>query len=149
MAQTTGQMSGANAKIEFSVDGSSYSDISGSANQLRTTGGDRQSGETYTVAGDNALVTTGKRTPVNIAVAGVYTEVSGELFELLRTTWEAGSAAYVRWSPKGSHTGDHVFTSGPGRLTNFVYPDIDESNGNPIVAGFTYRGPAPVESTAT
>jgi hypothetical protein len=148
VAQTTGADSGRNGKVEISTDGTAWTDISGVANNLTVSGGARQVGETYTFAGDAAIVTTGKSTPVDITVQMVYTEITGEGFEVARAIWEGTNVLYLRWSPRGGQTGEFVFTAGPGRMSAFSWPNVDGTTGNPTLAGFTYRGPTPVKSIA-
>lgn len=148
MAQTLGADSARNAKVEISADGTVWVDIGGTVTSLAVTGGARQTGETYTVVGDRAIVTSGKSTPVDIAFVIVYTETAGEGFQTARAIWEGTTVLYVRYSPLGGQTGESVYTAGPGRMSAFSYPGIDVTSGNPIVSGFTYRGPTPVHSVA-
>lgn len=148
MAQITGADSARNAKIEFSTDGTTYSNLSGAASTLSITGGARATAETFTFEGDNAITTTGKAGAVDIALTFVYTEGASDAFELVRAADEAGSAAYIRWSPKGGQTGEFVFTAGPGRISNFVWPTGDAANASALMGGFTYHGPRPLKSIA-
>lgn len=148
MAQTTTADSARNAKTEISNDGTTWVDIGGTVTSVTTTGGARQTGETYTVVGDTPIVTSGKSTPVDVAFVIVYTETAGEGFETARAIWEGNTVLYVRTSPLGGQTGEKVYTYSNGRMTAFSYPNIDVTNGNPIVSGFTYHGPRPTVSTA-
>lgn len=148
MAQTVLADSARNGKTEISANGSSWTDISGQAGTLTTSGGARQTGETYTFDGDNAIVTVGKSTPVTITGEFVYTESATEAFEVARAIWEGTNVLYVRFSPLGGQTGEKVFTAGPGRMSAFNYPNLVAGGGAAIMGGFTYTGPKPVVSTA-
>ena len=95
MAQTVVGMSGVNALLQVSADGSTWTDISGSANQVSATEQTRMSGEAYTFEGDYAVVTAGKREPVELAVRVLYTEEAAESFETVRADGEAtGGTAF-------------------------------------------------------
>jgi hypothetical protein len=123
MAQTATADSARNAKVEISADGTVWVDIR-RHNHLAVTGGARQTGETYTVVGDAAIVTSGKSTPVDIAFVIVYTETAGEGFQTARAIWEGTTVLYVRYSPLGGQTGESVYTAGPGRMSAFSYPGL-------------------------
>lgn len=148
MAQITGADSARNAKIEISLNGSSWTDISGAANTLNVTGGARQTGETYTFDGDNPIVTVGKSTPVDIACTFVYTEGGSDAFVTLLTPWENGSDVYIRWWPRGGQTGEFGYTSGPGKLSAFSYPNVDAGSATPTMGGFTLHSVKPTKSVA-
>lgn len=136
MAQTTDAISMANAKVEVSTDGSTYTDISGFAAQVEVSGGDRQAGDSYTYDGDTAIITIGKREPIDITVNVVYTEGSSDPFEAVRAQYEAGSDLYVRWSPKGGSTGDKQYTAN-GPVTSFAYPAGEAGSGDAVLCQFT------------
>ena len=148
MSQVTGADSARNAKIEISLNGSSWTDISGAANTLNVTGGGRMTAETYTFDGDNAIVTVGKSQPADIACTFVYTEGGSDAFETLRPAWENGSDVWVRWWPRGGQTGEFGFTSGPGKLSSFTYPSIDAGTAAASMGGFTLHSTKPVKSVA-
>lgn len=146
MAQVTGQFSAASGKVEISDDGTTWTNISGALNTLEVTGGGRMIGETYTLDGDNALVTVGKSEPQEVNCAFVYTEGASEAFEVLRPLEAAGEPVWLRWSPGGGTTGDFMFTMSNARLSNIVYPGFDAGSGDPIMSGFTARGPRAAKS---
>lgn len=148
MPQITGAVSSSSYKVEISTNGSTWTDISGAANTVSTSGWEKMTGETYTFDGDNAIVTVGKSQPGEIAVALVYTEGASDAFEVVRAVFEAGSSLYVRYAPKGGQTGEFVFTTGAGVVSSFTYPAGDAASGDPIMTGFTWRGPRPTKSVA-
>ena len=148
MAQTTGHMSSEAGRVWVSADGSAWTDISGTATTVGLTGGGKTTAETYTLDGDNPLVTSGKSTPVDYTVTGVYTEVANELFEFVRPYFEGGTVMWIRYSPRGGQTGEKMFTIPvAGRVTALTYPSLAADSGAPIMSGFTLRGQRPTVST--
>jgi len=143
MAQTVVGMSGVNALLQVSADGSTWTDISGSANQVSATEQTRMSGEAYTFEGDYAVVTAGKREPVELAVRVLYTEEAAESFETVRAYFEAtgGTPLYFRYSPKGLATG-RLYACEAAVVTRFTYPPIDAADANPVACEIGIRMPA-------
>ena len=141
MAQTTGGLSMAIAKLEFSSNNSDWTDISGTSGNVQGTDQSRQSGEGYTFDGDTAIVTAGKREPMELQFDVVYTEGTAEAWELIRPYFEAGSAVYFRWSPKGGDSTEFQYTGDAGYITSFPYPAGDAASGDPIMGTWTYKTP--------
>lgn len=156
MAQTTDQVSMADGDVEYSTNGTAWTSISGSITSVEDTTQTRMSGETYTLDGDTALITYGKREPMELTFKAVYTEQSGEAFEVVRALFEAGTAVYFRWSPKGiGASGRFVFTTANGtgaaagfKITEFTYPGQDATSGDPVMTGWKLKVPA-VQKTTT
>ncbi len=141
MAQTEDGMSFADCKVETSTDGSDWTDISGFAASVAVSGGDRQSGETYTFDGDTPIIGGGKREPLEVTVRVVYTEGASDPFEIVRPVYEAKSDFYVRWSPKGGASSEFMFTSDAGIITNAPYPGGESGSGNLVMFEFTLKTP--------
>jgi len=149
MAQTTVAMSSKNGVVEYSLDGSTFVLISGTANSVTVSGGDRKSGEAYTADGDTALIVSGKREPLEVTVKVLYTEAAStpNAFEDLRTVYLSGAGACVRWSPTaytavGSNrytTASTAGTAAVGVITKFNFPSLDFASGDPIMVEFTVR----------
>jgi hypothetical protein len=120
---------------------SSWTDVSGSSQSV-TAEQTRISGETYTLDGDYAIIAGGKREPIEIAVAIVYTEIDGEAFEFVRSSFEqagCGPDFCLRWSPRGGSAGDALYSTEEGVLVALNYPPMDATSGDPILAGFTLK----------
>lgn len=145
MTQTTGGFSATNAKIEFSINGSSWIDISGWANSLKPGSGTRQSGVRFTHDGDTAIITGGKRSSIDIDCQVVYTEGTADIFEKLRTQFEiaGGGPAYLRWTPKGT---GFIFTTPAGILKKLDYPSTDTEDPKPVAISFTVEVPSIAKS---
>lgn len=146
MAQTTGALSCVNGKIEFSTNGSSWTDISGFANSLEPSGGNRQTGEMYTLSGDTAVITSGKREPIELEVKILYTEGGSDAFEVVRAAYEAGTRGYLRWSPDTGAAGDFLFTSDSGPISEFAYPPAMAEEAGPVAISFKLRVPKVTKS---
>jgi hypothetical protein len=141
MAQTTGALSAKNAVIEVSTNGSSWTDISGFANKVDPGDQTREVGDAYTFDGDTAIITAGKRKPLDLKCSVLYTEGASDPFETVRTAYEAGTALYLRFTPKAATTGNFRFTSDTGLVTKFGYPPLEPEKGEPIVIDFTLETP--------
>ena len=141
MAQTTGAMSGVNIKVMVSNNNSDWTDISGQASNVVPSGFSRQSGEAYTYDGDHAIVTAGKREPIEITVNIVYTETAGEAMTLVWTEFDAddGDDFWVRWSPGGGDTSDWAFTSDTGVIIACLPPGGEAAPGEPLMTSFTVK----------
>jgi len=146
MAQTTNGFSFTDCKVEYSTNGSDYTDLSGTASVVE--GGDqpRISGEGYTFDGDTALVTYGKREPMELTFGYVHTEGTAEAWELLRPLFEGGSTCYFRWSPKGGNTDDFQYTTDAGQIIRFPYPVGDASSGDPVMGNVVFKTPKVTKS---
>ncbi len=136
MAQLAAAISLRDCDVEVSTNGTTWTNISGAASSVEVSGGDRQTGDVYTFDGDTALLTYGKREPLEVTVKIVYSEGTAEPFEIVRAAYEAGTAFYVRWAPRGNVTGRARYTTAEGRVTSFTYP-AGESNGDPVLTKFT------------
>lgn len=150
MAQTTDMVSMSDGDIEVSADNSSWTNISGTAGSVEGTDQKRKTGEAYTLSGDGAVITTGKREPMELKIKVVYSEEDLEGYEIMRGYFEAGTRIYLRYSPKGiGATGRKVLTTSNAEgtplacpISEFVYPEIDAESGDPIMSGFTLFVPA-------
>lgn len=148
MTQTTNQMSGAAAKVEVSSNGSDWTDVSGHEQSVECSAQSRMIGTAYTHDGDTALITAGKREPIEVTVNLVYTEEAADGFDFVRTEFEtdAGDAIYVRWSPAGGSGGDYQYSTGAAEVSEFEYPSADASSPDPIMVAFTVTTAAITQS---
>lgn len=149
MAQTTGAMSMRNCVVEYCTN-TAWTDISGVANAVNPSGNERETGEAWTGASDDALITLGKNSPLELELMVVYTESSAEGFELLRAIKDAGTPLRIRWVPKGiGTTGNFKWTSGTGYLTGVSAPGGELGGGAAILSAITgkFNGVTGVAST--
>lgn len=145
MAQTTSAISGAANVVEYSVNGSSWTDISGFSQSVEVDAQARANGAAYTFDGDAAIVTFGKLEPFTITVNVVYTEDASSVYEALLSVFQAagGGAFYLRWTPAGQTAGNNVFTTPSTKISEFpVGVNVDASSGDPLMFEFVV-GPVP------
>jgi len=152
MAQNTGGMSGAAGKVEYSLDATTWVDMSGSANTVSVTGGERMTGDAFTGGEDTAIIAKGKRQPYVIEMAGVYSETTGtpQFFEALMTVYRSGAGVAFRWSPTAySAVNQKRFTTATNAsgstaaavatIVNLTYPSVDFGSGEFILSTLTLR----------
>ena len=140
MAQTTAAISGAANVLEYSTDGSSWTDISGFAQSVTVDPQNRMNGVAYTFDGDTGIVTFGKLEPVPITANVVYTEDASSVYEALLAIHQTagGGTIYLRWTPKGATAGSSVFTTPATKISAFPPgPSVDASTGDPVMCEFT------------
>jgi hypothetical protein len=139
MTQTTGGFSATDAKIEYSLAGSTWVDISGFANSLKPGPLTRASGARWTHDGDTAILTAGKLGTLDIDVSMIYTEGTGDAMAVALTQMQTvgGGPLYLRWSPKGGSTGESQFTTSAGVLKKLDLPATDTEDPKPCAVSFT------------
>lgn len=148
MAQTEEALSMAAAKVYWSDDGSTWKDISGYANSVEDATQERNTGVGYTFDGDTGIIKVGKRVPLNLKFNLVHAEEAGGLEEL-RPYFEAGSAVYFLWIPKGSTAGNFKYTTEAGYIDSFPYPAGDAESGDPVAAQVGFITPAVTKGTVS
>ena len=154
MAQTTDALAAVDADVEISVNGTTWINVSGSANTVEPGSQARMTGDAYTFDGDVAIVAKGKREPLDVSVSALYTEVAGETFETVRANFEAGTRVFFRYSPKGvGATGRAVYTAsndgitaGAVILSELDWPEAAADSADPVAVAFTVRCPALVRT---
>lgn len=137
MAQTTNAISFRAGRVEISINGTVWTDISGFSASITVDGGERETEDTQTFDGDTPILTAGKRGSLEVKVKIVYTEGVSDPQEVVRTAYEAASALYVRWYPKGSTSGNFLYTTDPGIVKNHPYPGGEAESAAAVATGFT------------
>lgn len=149
MAQTTGALSWRNSKVEISSNGSDWTDISGFENAIEGAEQARMTGEAYTSDGDTAVITAGKREPMELTCTFLYTEGGSDPFEVVRALFEAGTKMYMRWSPLGGASTTFMYTTPAAFISNFVYPQGEAGSADPVPGGFTLKVPSITKSVVS
>jgi hypothetical protein len=141
MAQTTGAKSMRNAYVAWNTQGfeTTWIDISGVANSIEVSGGDRITGEVYTSQGDTPIVLFGKLEPRDVTGRIVYSEVTTEAFTQLLALYSAGTNLRMRWIPGGQATNNFRYTTDTTNLTSFSYPGGAVEDGDPIMIEFAVK----------
>lgn len=143
MAQTTAQMSFANAKVEVKIAAGAWTDIGGEHVKIEVDGGERKSGEAFTQTGDTPVLTKGKREKYAVKGSVLYTEGVSTPWKVLYDAFRAGSEVQVRWAPKGGTTGDYQFSSATtgNILKNVSLPSGEASSADPVMSEFSLETP--------
>lgn len=150
MAQTTSAFSKSNFKIEVSTNGSTWTNISGQAGDVKSSGGEQLTGEQQTAENQAPVVVASNKTAaVKVDVNILYTETAGEAFQTVWARYEgAAKTLYLRWSPKGGATGDerYVCANNAGSavacpIVSCLPPDVDANSGDPAMAMFSVLAP--------
>jgi hypothetical protein len=144
MAQTTDAISVAGFKAEVSPDGTSWTDISGTAATVAVDGGDAKVGVQHTAEGGQPVVVPANKTEaVTVTVRALYTETTGEAWKVVDAAYQgADKKIFLRWSPAGGATGDLQYTTAAGgaaaagAIVNCLPPELDA--GGEDVAMFEF-----------
>lgn len=156
MAQSTGQISQGNMLVEVSVDGSAWTDISGSSAQVTPGGGDQLTGSQHVAAGSAPIVVGANKTEAAEAeVKILYTETAGEAFRVVKVRYDgADKTIYFRYTPKGTGTGNKRYLAADNAnaafkcpIVNCMPPDLDAGTGDPAMASFSIIFPKWYEET--
>lgn len=148
MTQTNDAISGAAAHHATSTDGTTFADRSGYSARVTPGSQSRMTGEAYTFEGDTAVVTYGNREPMDIVVSGIYTEDVSSYFEAARAAFEANTLWVLQWAPAGSEAGNFQYTTDLvySRITEFNWPEVDASSGDPVMFEYTVHTPGVTKS---
>lgn len=141
MTQTTNSIWGGAALVAISTDsGSTWTNISGHACRVTSSGGDRQTGKAYTFDGEYPIVKVGKMNERETRVDIIYTEESTDAFEVARAEFEAagGGAIVLGWSP-GGMVGDVFYYTDEGFVKDFQFPEVDSEATGPIKTYFVIQ----------
>ncbi len=135
----TGQISPKDTKIEYSTNGTDWTDMSGYSNKTAGTGGAREVVGTPVFDADVPVMTAGKRKELDLAVDCIYASGSaaGNPYRTFEAAYQNGSALYVRYAPQGLSTsgsaGSDLFTSSAGIVSEPPYiTDLDGASANAV-----------------
>ena len=149
MAQTTGTITGYDMTIEYSTDGTTYTDISGSTNSVEPGGGTRKTGSQHTFGTDTPIVKAGRSEMVTVKIRALYSETAAEAAALFQAARDAMTPCYLRMRPKGALATYWQFVGGPGYITTNTAPKIDSDNAAPIAIDLVWSGPNWTKSAQT
>lgn len=129
MAQTTDGITWVDAVLEFSasVTTPSWDDLSGYATTIEPDGGERQTEETFTFAGDTPIIGVGKRAAQSYTASLVYTEGATDAYKKLYDAYLAKTKVLFRWFPKGKTNGNKVITTSPWAVITSCPPPAGEA----------------------
>lgn len=110
MAQTTGAMNFAKAKVQFGAATASLVDISSELCAVAQGGGESGVAVSHTTDGDFPTIAAGKIAPRTITVRHLYTEAgTSEAFDVAQDIWQtAGRACFLRYTPSGGTGSEYI-----------------------------------------
>jgi len=146
MAQITGALSGRIAKVEYSTNYSTYTDLSGGANSISVDGGDRKSGEAWTFDGDKPIITVGKLEPAEITIKSLYVDSSVAHFAVISSMKNNATPTNVRFAYDTDTTGSWRFTSDTGYVISCKPPEAEADPGDPLAFEWTVKVPGLTEA---
>lgn len=132
MVQTTSQINGCNAKLEFDDDGDTPIDVSGSSNSV-TLSRTKQVGEAFTFEGGFPVRAECKQ-DASISGTVLWTSLTDEARDILDLWYESGGLRTVRFSPQGGNPGD-VEYFGEMFLTSLDFT-TEASSADPVTMDF-------------
>lgn len=156
MAQTTNAIPKSPFKLEVSLNGTVWTDISGVATKVTPGGGDQQIGTQFTADGGVPLVTnSNKLEAVTLQADIVYTEQSGEAFQVVYGQYAgADKRIYMRYAPKGGASGNKRYvcandagTAIPVPIQSCLPPEVEAGDGAPVAASFSVMAPRLIQET--
>lgn len=144
MPQTTGAMNTIDAVLEVSTNGTSWTNISGSANKVEVVELTADTGAAASLEGQYKIVRVGKSNPAEVKATIFYTEVANEAFAILWAQYNtAGKPLYMRWAPAGNNgewrwfTADANDNKTPGRISRLQLPGADAETAAPTLLSFS------------
>jgi hypothetical protein len=145
MPQTNTALNTIDAVVEVSVNGTAWTNISGSTNKVEPPEITADIGSVATLEGQYKIVRAGKFNPAEIKVTIVYSEnAATEAFAILYTQANLpGKPIYLRWTPGGSNGEDRFFTADAtdqkavGRISRLQIPGADAETPAPTLLSFT------------
>ena len=135
-----------NAKVELSADSTTWTDVSADANMVEVSGFDLETEGTPVFGQGKRLQTVGNFDLGTVTLKALYAESTSAAWGMANTAFEARSALYIRWSPKGGTTGDYRYTSDAGYVKQPVWAG-GEANASPIMPEIVIETPWITRST--
>ena len=130
-------ISAVDVKLQVSTNGTVWDDISGQGNTIEPGEQTRMVGSAFSFDCDTAIITSGKREELEIAVNVIYTEITDEAFDILELAFVANDNVWLRWHPQGEVAPNYQFDVLKGILSSFQSPQIDAGSADPLLAAFT------------
>jgi len=127
-------------KVEYSLDGAIWIDISGFTNSVRMPRRSRRFSEIQPQSTDVPIVAMGKRAAERATIMIMYTENDAAAFNVLRQRFENNTLLMMRWTPAGGAFGDYTFTTDTvySYIVDMETPGADSSSSaEPLTAVFT------------
>jgi hypothetical protein len=131
--------------VLVSTNGSAWTSLSDTATVEIVTGTARRQTTSLKPYGyDVAIIVPGRRTPLQLIVTYNYADAAVD--ETIRAAYEAHSAFYVAFAPRGNATGNFLYTSAAGLITSLPIPEGQRHSGTIVLNRFTFETPGLTKS---
>jgi len=131
--------------VRVSTDGTNWTDLSDSATVEQPTGsGLRPTSQLHPYGADVPTLVPGRRPPVRLIVT--YNYADAVIDNTIRTAYEAASAFYVAFAPRGNASGNFLYTSAAGIITSPPIPEGQRTSGTIVLNRFTFETPSLTKS---
>ena len=127
--------------LQISTTGSAWTDLSDSGTvEIPAGAGQRPTTALYQYGVDTPIVVAAKhRAPIRLVITYDYADAARD--ETIRAAYEAGSAFYIRFAPRGNATGNYLYTSAAGLVTTPPIPEGQRHSGAVVLNRFTFETP--------
>lgn len=150
MAQIADAVSSRLASLEYSLNGTSWVDMSGATQSVDSAEFARMLSDGYTLDGPKAFITAGKLEPADMTFNVYYNEGSSAPFTVLWTAHMASNLVHFRFSPYGGNTtGEDIYTTPAVNIRSMTTPGLDAASSDPLLFSVTIRTPGIDKSDAT
>ncbi len=123
--------------IEISANGATWTSLTDSGTVEIVTGtGKRRTTDLHPYGYDVAIIVPGRREPLQLIITYDCQDAARD--NTIRQAYEAHSAFYVRYAPRGNATGNFLYTSDPGLVTSPPYPEGQRHSGTIVLNRFTF-----------
>ena len=126
--------------------GTAWTDVSDNMSVVEPPEQTRMHGQGYVFGEDVAMVTVGKREPVEVTVRGIWAEGTADPFYDVYAAFTAdcGDLIAVRWSPGGCTTANDAFNTNTTKseVISLMFPAGDAESADPIYYQFVVKSNA-------
>jgi len=125
--------------VQISTTGAAWTDLTDSASvEIPAGAGQRPTSTLHQYGVDTPIVVAAKhRTPIRLVITYNYADAARD--ETIRAAYEAGSAFYIRFAPRGNATGNYLYTSAAGVITTPPIPEGQQHSGAVVLNRFTFE----------
>lgn len=135
-----------NCKVEFSINNSTWTDVSGDSNSVAMSGFELETSSVGIFGQAKKDQTVGGYAIGTVTVRLMYTETTTSGWGIAHAAWVARSALYIRWSPRGGTTGQYRYTTDAGYVKNPIWP-VGEDGADQVMSEVVLETPFVTQTT--
>ncbi len=125
--------------VEYSLDGTTWTDISGDTSGIRAQGGERKIGSWSDFRNDAPAVVVGKRGPMVVTVSLAYDDRDTQVCQAFLDYQRNKTPLYLRWCPYGASGSKWLTTSPACALLSVEHPTARALAGDPLMVSARVR----------